>query len=134
MTSTTDGRLGGQLPQARKRAERGHYSKLEAADISFFSNMLGKHRVLTNESELEGYNIDWMRTIKGQSRLVLRPKTTAEVSQILAYCYDRELAVVPQGGNTGIAGGGIAVHDEIVISTSLMNQIENVDEWSGKLN
>ena len=53
---------------------------------------------------------------------------------IMAYCHEKNLAVVPQGGNTGIAGGGIAVHDEIIISTSLMNEIEHVDEWSGMHN
>lgn len=68
----------------------------------------------------------------GQSRVVLRPRNTNEVSMIMAYCNERNLAVVPQGGNTGISGGCIAVHDEIVLSTSLMNDIEQLDEWSGR--
>jgi len=68
---------------------------------------------------------------KGASRLLLKPKTTEEVSKILKYCNDRKLAVCPQGGNTGLVGGSVPVFDEILLSTSLMNQIIGLDEWSG---
>jgi len=67
----------------------------------------------------------------GESRLVLRPKTTAEVSEILRYCSDRRLAVVPQGGNTGLVGGSIPVFDEIVVSTQLMNRVMSFDKLAG---
>jgi len=67
----------------------------------------------------------------GSSQLVLRPKTTAEVSEILRYCYDQRLAVVPQGGNTGLVGGSIPVFDEVVISTQLMNRILSFDKLAG---
>jgi len=67
----------------------------------------------------------------GSSSLVLRPKTTAEVSEILRYCNDRRLAVVPQGGNTGLVGGSIAVFDEVVVSTQLMNRILSFDRLAG---
>lgn len=62
----------------------------------------------------------------------MRPKTTEEVSAILKYCNERKLAVVPQGGNTGLVGGSVPVFDEIVVSTQLMNQIISLDEISGK--
>ena len=63
--------------------------------------------------------------------MVLRPKTTAEVSEILRYCNDHRLAVVPQGGNTGLVGGSIPVFDEIVVSTQLMNRIMSFDKLAG---
>lgn len=63
--------------------------------------------------------------------MVLRPKSTEEVSAILKYCNEKKLAVVPQGGNTGLVGGSVAVFDEIVISTQLMNNIISLDEISG---
>lgn len=68
----------------------------------------------------------------GQSKLLLKPKTTEEVSKILQYCYKRSLAVVPQGGNTGLVGGSVPVFDEIVISTALMNEIMDFNQLSGK--
>ena len=62
---------------------------------------------------------------------MLRPKTTAEVSEILRYCNDRRLAVVPQGGNTGLVGGSVPLFDEIVVSTQLMNRVLSFDKLAG---
>lgn len=53
------------------------------------------------------------------------------MSAILKYCNEKKLAVVPQGGNTGLVGGSVSVFDEIVISTQLMNSIISLDEISG---
>ncbi|MCB0371198.1 MAG: FAD-binding oxidoreductase, partial [Bdellovibrionales bacterium] len=47
----------------------------------------------------------------GESKLLLYPRSTAEVSAVLKYCNDRRLAVVPQGGNTGLVGGSVPVFD-----------------------
>lgn len=62
---------------------------------------------------------------------MLKPKTTAEVSAILKYCYERKLAVCPQGGNTGLVGGSVPVFDEVVVNLMLMNKIINLDGISG---
>jgi FAD/FMN-containing dehydrogenase len=75
--------------------------------------------------------MDWTKKYKGQSKLVVRPKSTEEVSAVLKYCNDRKLAVVPQGGNTGLVGGSQPVFDEIVVSLSRMNKILNFDESYG---
>jgi FAD/FMN-containing dehydrogenase len=55
------------------------------------------------------------------------------VSAILKYCNEKKLAVVPQGGNTGLVGGSVPVFDEIVLSTQLMNQVISLDKISGKI-
>ena len=73
---------------------------------------------------LSGYNCDWLGIVRGESKLVLKPKTTEELSAIVAHCFERNLAICPQGGNTGLVGGSVPVFDEVVISTQLMNQIE----------
>ena len=67
----------------------------------------------------------------GASQIVLKPKTTEEVSAILKYCNAEKLAVCPQGGNTGLVGGSVPVFDEVIISTSLMNNIVSLEELSG---
>ena len=51
----------------------------------------------------------------------------------MRYCNERRIAVVPQGGNTGLAGGSVPIHDEIILSTSLMNQIIRVDAVSSTI-
>lgn len=74
-----------------------------------------------------------MRKYRGHAKLVLKPGSTEEVSKILKYCNDNMLAVVPQGGNTGLVGGSVPVFDEIVINLQRMNQIRSFDEVSGIL-
>ncbi|KAK7079825.1 D-2-hydroxyglutarate dehydrogenase, mitochondrial [Halocaridina rubra] len=89
------------------------------------------HRVILGEADLEGHNTDWLGMVRGASKVLLKPRNTEEVSTILKYCNDRRLAVCPQGGNTGLVGGSVPVFDEIIISTSLMTEIESVDRLSG---
>ena len=72
----------------------------------------------------KGYNTDWLRTVRGESKIVLKPKSTEEMSQIVGHCVKRKLAICPQGGNTGLVGGSVPVFDEVIISTALMDQIE----------
>ena len=64
---------------------------------------------------------------------MLKPKTTEEVSTILSYCNERKLAVVPQGGRTGLVGGSVPVHDEVILNTQRMNKILGFDESYGIL-
>ncbi|XP_037041419.1 D-2-hydroxyglutarate dehydrogenase, mitochondrial isoform X2 [Bradysia coprophila] len=125
-----------QLPDLTKdryQVKRGDYSQVTDADVGFFQSILENSRVLLDESDTQSYNIDFMKSVRGFSRVVLKPKTTEEVSGILRYCNDRKLAVCPQGGNTGLVGGSVPVFDEIVVSTQLMNRIDNIDELSGTL-
>uniref|UniRef100_A0AC35U5A9 FAD-binding PCMH-type domain-containing protein n=1 Tax=Rhabditophanes sp. KR3021 TaxID=114890 RepID=A0AC35U5A9_9BILA len=59
------------------------------------------------------------------------PESAKQVSSILKYCYDKNLAVVTQSGNTGLVGGSIPVHDEIILSMKRMNRNFCFDSISG---
>ena len=74
-----------------------------------------------------------MRKYRGRTRVVLKPASTSEVSQILTYCNTHKLPIVPQGGNTGLVGGSVPVFDEVVLSLARLNQIRSFDEVSGAL-
>ena len=65
--------------------------------------------------------------------MVLRPSTTKQVSDVLRYCSTYDIAVVPQGGNTGLVGGSVPVFDEVIVSMERMNKIINVDSLAGTL-
>ena len=87
------------------------FSAVTVDDISHFSSILPKSSILstlapinTPPEELDSYNNDWMTKYKGKSQCILKPRTTQEVSDILKWCYKRRIAVVPQGGNTGLVG------------------------------
>lgn len=115
------------------------YSEITPEHVQFFRDTLGGDAAVidavTSDSgdDLEAYNSDWMRKYRGHTKLVVKPKTTEEVGKVLKYCNHNMLAVVPQGGNSGLVGGSVPVFDEIVISTSRMNNIRSFDEVSGIL-
>ncbi|XP_057766180.1 D-2-hydroxyglutarate dehydrogenase, mitochondrial isoform X2 [Salvia miltiorrhiza] len=109
------------------------FATINSDDISYFKKVLGGRGVVQDEEKLDDANTDWMRKYKGSSKLMLQPRSTQEVSQILDYCNSRCLAVVPQGGNTGLVGGSIPVHDEVIINIGSMNNILSFDKVSGIL-
>ncbi|KAJ3075057.1 hypothetical protein HDU98_009345 [Podochytrium sp. JEL0797] len=112
------------------------FNRITDQDVAAFREILkdaGSQSVLTDLADVEGFNEDWMRKYRGQSHLVLKPKTTQQVSEIMKHAYSRNLAVVTQGGNTGLVGGSVPVFDEIVLSMSNMNQIQSFDETAGIL-
>ncbi|TPX58086.1 hypothetical protein PhCBS80983_g03398 [Powellomyces hirtus] len=112
------------------------FKEIEEKDIAFFRNAIKSPAgVITSEApdELEPFNQDWMRRFKGRCSAVLRPTNSAEVSAVLKYCNENRIAVVPQGGNTGLVGGSVPVHDEIVLSLQNMNKIREFDPISGVL-
>ncbi|KAJ2019359.1 D-lactate ferricytochrome c oxidoreductase [Coemansia sp. RSA 2337] len=124
-----------------KPARNEAFKRLTKDDLSFFRTIVPSETILATAQvggtadliELEGFNADWLNKYRGNSQLVLRPKTTEQVSQILRYCNTHNIAVVPQGGNTGLVGGSVPVHDEIVLSLRNMNKIRSYDELSGIL-
>jgi len=65
----------------------------------------------------------------GKAALVLRPASTAEVAEIVAACAAAKIAIVPQGGNTGLCGGAAAHEDasEVIINLGRMNKVRDVD-------
>ncbi|KAL9027182.1 MAG: hypothetical protein Q9196_004260, partial [Gyalolechia fulgens] len=115
------------------------FGQLTPRHVEFFKDFLGGESAVIDgvsadaSADLEPFNSDWMRKYKGQTKLVIRPKSTGEMAKALRYCNDNMLAVVPQGGNTGLVGGSVPVYDEIVVSTSRMNQVRSFDSVSGAL-
>ena len=116
-----------------KLNRKNKYKTANADDIAFFRSILGESGVLTscNGENLDKFNHDWLGRYKGNSSIILRPKNTSEVSMALSYCNKNKLAVVPQGGNTGLVGGSVPVQDEIVISLSRMNRILSFEKYQG---
>ncbi|ONM52019.1 probable D-2-hydroxyglutarate dehydrogenase, mitochondrial-like isoform X2 [Zea mays] len=109
------------------------YSVLNSDDIAYFKSILGENGVVQDEDRVAVANVDWMGKYRGASQLVLLPKTTTEVSKILSYCNTKRLAVVPQGGNTGLVGGSVPVFDEVIVGLAGMNKIISFDNVNGIL-
>ncbi len=71
---------------------------------------------------------EWRSKYHGRSALMLKPATTAEVAAILSICFETGTPIVPQGGNTGLVGGQIPFHGEVLISLARMNRIRALDK------
>ncbi len=101
---------------------RGHVGALKAINPQLL------------DIEHEGYLNDWTgKFSQSSSSLVARPSTTAEVSALLKFCNEHRIAVVPQGGNTGLSGASVGMDDSLILSMSRMNQIVEVNEVAGIL-
>lgn len=94
-----------------------------------FAEMIGAANVLTDPADQAPYLTEWRDLYRGLTPMVLRPGSTAEVGAVMAYAYENDLKIVPQGGNTGLVGGQIPQEtgDEIVLSLSRLNKIRAVD-------
>src|SRR5262245_66331963 len=82
-----------------------------------FAAVVGDAHVLTGDAAA-GYAVDWTGGFTGQTPAVLRPSDTGQVAAMLALCADAEVAVVPQGGDTGLVGGGARLHGEGGVSVA----------------
>ena len=65
---------------------------------------------------------------KSSSQIILKPNSTKKVSNVLRYCNENNIPVVPQGGNTGLVGGTVAgyVSNEIILNLENMNKIREI--------
>ncbi|KAL0095355.1 hypothetical protein J3Q64DRAFT_1828685 [Phycomyces blakesleeanus] len=114
------------------------YKELQEEDVDYFRTVLSPNNILYHpqpetpeQSILAHHNVDWFNLYRGTSSLCLFPTSTDQVSRILRYCNDNQLAVVPQGGNTGVSGGAVPVFDEIIVNMSKMNTVRSFDSISG---
>ncbi|MDE2398101.1 MAG: FAD-binding oxidoreductase [Burkholderiales bacterium] len=89
---------------------------------------VGPTQVLT-EGDLSAYELDWRRRWRGRAGAVVRPGSTAEVAAVVRACAAAGTAIVPQGGNTGLVGGGIPdpSGSQVLLSLGRMNRIRGVD-------
>jgi len=88
---------------------------------------LGEKGFTQDPAEITPHLEEWRSKYKGHSALMLKPATTAEVAAILAICHETKTAIVPQGGNTGLVGGQIPFHGEVLLSLQRMNRVRNMD-------
>ena len=93
--------------------------------------IVGGNNVLAED--LASYGTDWTGRFIGCPSLVVRPGSTIEVSQVMHLCSQHNVAVVPQGGNTGLVGGTLADDGQIILSTSRINWIGSVDAVSQQI-
>src|SRR5919199_6790084 len=84
--------------------ERG--MEIEAA-LERIKSAVGPRGWIAEPDALEPYLLEARRLYRGATRMVVRPAATEEVAAVVRICAEAGLAIVPQGGNTGLVGGGV---------------------------
>ncbi len=97
------------------------------------AGIVGPTHVLLDADLKAAYETDWTRRYHGSARMVVRPGTTTEVAAVLAACGESGAAIVPQGGNTGLVGGGVPRGGEVVVSTRRLDTIDPVDTTAAEV-
>lgn len=102
---------------------------LDAAFLDELRAAAGAPAVLTDAPDIAPFCTDWRRRYTGSALAVAQPATTAETARIVQTCARHGVAIVPQGGNTGLVGGATPAPDAraIVLSTRRMHRIRAID-------
>ncbi|MBK3404594.1 FAD-binding oxidoreductase [Methylorubrum populi] len=97
--------------------------------LSRLDGLLGPGGLLTDEADCAPYGIDWRRLFPGRAAAVARPSSTGQVASVVGLCREAGVALVPQGGHTGLAGGATpdASGRQVVLSLARMNAVRAVD-------
>jgi FAD/FMN-containing dehydrogenase len=95
--------------------------------VAQFREILGDSHVLTTEIDVAPYQQDWRGRYTGQALCVVRPANTQEVAAVVRLCADAGVAIVPQGGNTGLCGGATPIGGEVLVSLNRLNHVRDVD-------
>jgi FAD/FMN-containing dehydrogenase len=105
---------------------------LTGAVLKSLAGIVGARHVLTGDA-VAGFAADWTGRFKGETPAVVRPGSTEEVAAVLKLCADAGVPVVPQGGNTGLVGGGVPLHGEVVVSMTRLDHLGTVDREASQV-
>ena len=101
--------------------------------IAALAAIVGADHVLVDDDLRAGYETDWTGRFTGRAVCVVRPGTTDDVSAVLRVCASAGAKIVVQGGNTGLVGGGIPAGGEVLLSTSRLTGLGEIDVASAQV-
>lgn len=98
--------------------------------LDAFANLLGPKGYSANPDAMAPWLTDWRGKYHGRAAAMLSPTTTDEVAAVVRMCAKAEVALVPQGGNSGMVGGATpdASGDQLLLSLRRMNRMRDIDE------
>ncbi len=96
---------------------------------------LGPKALVDSKESLAPHLIERRGLFRGAAPYMVQPASTAEAAATVAACAKRGIAIVPQGGNTGLVGGGVPVadHPAILLNLARMNRIRSLDPLDGSM-
>ena len=89
--------------------------------------IVGTNYVSTDSDVLEGRSVDYTGRYRGQASVLVRPGSTDEVGEVLRACRDAGVCVTVQGGRTSLVAGAVPEHDDVLLSTERLREVDEVD-------
>jgi FAD/FMN-containing dehydrogenase len=101
---------------------------MSEALLAQLRGLVGQTNVLQGDG-LDAFEVDWRKRYRGRALAVVRPGSTEEVAAVVRACAAARISLVPQGGNTGLVGGGIPDDSgqQVLIHLGRMNRIREID-------
>jgi FAD/FMN-containing dehydrogenase len=101
-----------------------------ASLLDALANLLGPKGYSADADTMAPWLTDWRGKYHGRAAAMLSPATTGEVAAAVRLCRDADVALVPQGGNSGMVGGATpdASGNQLLLSLRRMNRIRHIDE------
>jgi FAD/FMN-containing dehydrogenase len=100
---------------------------VDAVVLRELVDVVGPAHVVTDRDVVASHEVDWTGRFRGSTPAVVRPADTAEVAGVLDVCRRHGVPVVPQGGNTGMVGGGVPLAGELVLDLRRLDHVGEVD-------
>ena len=100
--------------------------------LAGLTEIVGAAHVLTDPGLVAGYERDWTGRFRGTTPAVVRPGSVDEVAAVVRLCRELGVPIVLQGGNTGLVGGGVPLHGEVVLSLRRLAVEPEVDAVAGQ--
>src|SRR5665811_2364088 len=83
--------------------------------------------VIASEREMKPYETDGLTAYHQPPMVVVLPETTEQVAQVLRYCHDEGIKVVPRGAGTSLSGGALPLADGVLLGMAKFNRIRDID-------
>ena len=104
------------------------YSKITTDILQKITAIVSEDAVITSHDDLEKYSHDETEDLSYYPEVVVKPRSSEEISKLLILCNQHLIPVTPRGAGTGLSGGALSVLGGLLISMERFNQILNIDE------
>lgn len=109
------------------------FKRIDQLDIDHFIALLSSENVKLSPEQIEKYAHDETEDLIFSPEVVLIPQSAQEVAEIMRYCYEKNIAVTPQGARTGLSGGALPLFGGVALSTEKLNRILEIDQKNGQV-
>lgn len=103
------------------------YKKVDEKDVEYLRTLVDADRILVGDEISEDYSHDELGTVANYPEVLMRVLSTEEVSAIMKYAYEQSIPVVVRGSGTGLVGACVPIYGGIMLETTLMNNILELD-------